>query len=257
MSVNLLEEKQVPEFLVGKLKEEGIWDLAAFALLDESTEGTGYTANAHQCVRGGTARFLAAWLSSKEIARHDVSEAAKARASRLPWVLPDSDHLAMRAAFEATVKSLEDDHCPSLGLMEIRLAMLTAGELKAEPLTRVTPKGFHEEAPVAAEITASGEINVKKTSKEISMPSDAEERRDRLRIWGASWMFAASRFPSEPVLGDVDVNVITDCADYLNGPKARRLEAKDAEGRVVASPPWKSVLSYEWEICKLQAHVIN
>ena len=47
-----------------KLKEEGILDLAAFALLDESTEGIRsvltHAANAHQGVRGGTARFLAA-----------------------------------------------------------------------------------------------------------------------------------------------------------------------------------------------------
>ena len=64
--VNLLEEKQVLEFLVAKLKEEGILDLAAFTLWDESIEGIrsmftqewGHTTNAHQGVRGGTAKFL-------------------------------------------------------------------------------------------------------------------------------------------------------------------------------------------------------
>ena len=45
-----------------------------------------------------------------------------------------------------------------------------------------------------------------------------------------------SRFPSKPVLGD-------DYADHLNGPRVQRSEAKDAEGRVVARPPWKLVLN--------------
>ena len=61
---------------------------------------------------------------------------------------------------------------------------------------------WDEEAPIAADITAAGGINIKKTTQEVSMPSDAEELRDRLRIWGASWVFAASRFPSKPVLGE-------------------------------------------------------
>ena len=135
--------------------------------------------------------------------------------------------------------------------------MLTEGELKAEPLARVTPKGFDEEAPVAAEITASGGINIKKTTKEVSVPSDDEELRDRLRIWGASWVFAASRFPSKPVLGGVDMNVITDNADFLHGPRVRRSEAKDAEGRVVSRPSWNLVLSFERETRKLQAHLMN
>ena len=179
------------------------------------TQEWGYTANAHQGVRGGTAKFLTARLSSTEIARHDASEAARARASRLPRALPASDH------GEVTRRR----PLPQSG---------ACGDSPFDGRRRRTQSGAShtcQDAPIAAEITASGGggNNIKKTSKEISMPSNAEELRDRLRIWGASWVFAASRFPSKPVLGD-------DYADYVNGPRVRRSEAKEAQSRVVARP---------------------
>ena len=76
------------------------------------------------------------------------------------------------------MKTLKDDHCPSPGVVEIRVSMLAEVNSRRS-LSHVS------RAPIAVKITASGGNNIKKTSKEISMPSDAEELRDRLHIWGA------------------------------------------------------------------------
>ncbi len=80
--------------------------------------------------------------------------------------------------------------------------MIENGEQKAELLTKVTNLEHDDDftGGMQPDLSASGQLTFNKSGKEAPLPSNAEELRERLRVWGTSWMFAALKHPGRHLL---------------------------------------------------------
>ena len=72
----------------------------------------------------------------------------------------------------------------------------------------MTARGFGEDPGISSEITPAGQLRITKVHKEVPMPHDAEGLRTRLRVWGASWVYAASRYPGRPILMHISMEQV-------------------------------------------------
>ena len=171
--------------------------------------------------------------------------------------MPKPDHLALQSAFQKAYFELSEDLTPSHTLVEFRLDMIEQGEIKGETLRAITSLADVQEGRLGATIDNAGVVRVRTGSQEVKMPTDESTLRRRLKIWGFSWLFAQLKQPGRLWLKDIEPQVIYNYIDYLFGEQVMGLEAKDPNGRVVSKPSFDLLLSYELQLRKKQAKLIN
>ena len=151
----------------------------------------------------------------------------------------------------------KDELTPSDALVELRMEMIENGEQKAEPIGKTTSKAWDDDPDVTSDLVKSGYIRVRKTGKDAPLPQSGEELRSRIKIWGISWICAASKHSTRPALQNLDPQLFHDYADFLLGPRVRDLQAKDSGGNFLSRPAFSLVLSYEYQLRKRMAHLMN
>jgi len=88
--------------------------------------------------RLNVAKVMAVWMTATARIRARNEQDSTANTSNLPKVLPKSEHLALRAAFEASWYRLEEKATPSAHLMEVLEDMFEQNKFKAVSLKEVT-----------------------------------------------------------------------------------------------------------------------
>ena len=261
----LLDEKEIPMEYKAKLLDIRINTMSKFAMLDETraqirsmlTTEWGFDPSKVPEARGNNASFIDAWETAVTRITKEREEAAVARASNLPRTIPSGDLLALRKAFKNNHFELKDELAPSDALVELRMEMIENGEQKAEPMGKITSKAWDDDPDVTSDLMKGGYIRVRKTGKEAPLPQSGEELRSRIKIWGISWIYAASKHSTRAALQDLDPQLFYDYADFLLGPRVRDLLAKDSGGNFLSRPPFSLVLSYEYQLRKRMAHLMN
>lgn len=261
----LLVDKQVPEDCMDKLATLGFLTVSKFALIEDS-RGTvrtmlksefGLDPAERADDRQKQASFIEAWETAVERAKREKEDDANLRSARLPRTMPKPDHLALQAAFQKAYFELSEDLTPSHTLVEFRLDMIEQGEIKGETLRAITSLADVQEGRLGATIDNAGVVRVRTGTQEVKMPADESALRRRLKIWGYSWIFAKLKQPGRLWLKDVEPQVIYTYTDYLFGEQVMGLEGKDPNGRVVSKPSFDLLLSYELQLRKKQAKLIN
>ena len=111
---------------------------------------------------------------------------------------------------------------------------------------KITCKAWDDDPDVTSDLLKGGYIRVRKTGKDAPLPQSGEDLRSRIKIWGISWICAASKHSTSPALQNLDPQLFYDYADFLLGPRVRDLQAKDSGGNFLSRPPISLVFSYEY-----------
>jgi hypothetical protein len=204
------------------------------------------------------ARLLSSWETAKRRMEVRVEQKALSAAQQLPELLSKTEHNSLRRAFEAQHYPLEEKTTPADSYVEYRFDQIEQGEMRAETLQMTTSKSDTAEDPLGATVDPrTGMIRIKKGAQEIPLPRNPEEFRARIRVLGHCWLIAAIKFPNKAWLRTATPQLFQEYVDFLLGEHVWNSHSKDAAGNVVASPLWSTFLSYEIEIRKLAAKLIN
>ena len=259
----LLEEKGVTEQDVEKLKAMGITSMSRMSLLEDTRAGArqaiGKVLELDADTPDGRGRLIAvldAWESAQKRVEVQRAQDAEAKMNRLPRTLTKSSYLALRRSAQEVYGEITDKVAPGAALVEMVLEQVEEHALEAIPFTQVFCVEDGEDLKTGAVIDTAGVVRIRRGRCEVTMPSDTEALRKKLRCWGFAFAYAKLRHPGRAWLKSVSVEVISEYCDYLLGEHVRGLEAKDQHDSVVARPIWALVLSYEFQIRKEMAKLI-
>jgi hypothetical protein len=121
------------------------------------------------------------------------------------------------------------------------------GDLRADSLQDVSSKDEMSDDPQEA-VWFQGALKIRRSMTKVSLPSDSESLRRRVRILGVTFDLAKAKNPSRAWLRTCSKEVWADHLDYILGDTVFGFDIK-AAGRSIR-PPWDLILSYEQEIRK-------
>jgi hypothetical protein len=255
----LWDDKGVPAHIQRKLSDANFTTMSRFAQLADdrkdarkmALEELGLGAEGLSG-RAAAASVIDAWewaLTSTTVRREKEAEA---KVLRQPLTLIRNDHLMMKTSFEEAFFRLSDKHVPSHGYVEKKFESIAEGDFRAEPLNEIVARPDEEEDSEG--LTWDLKTNcfrIKKSKVMGKMPETSEEFRDKMRLMMVADHYSKARYPNRDWLQDVTPEMYERHIDYFLGEHVARLEAKDANGMVVSIPPWRLVLSYEYQVRKL------
>ena len=175
------------------------------------------------------------------------------------WRKPvvSSEWLAMKAGLEGAVGPLDDAVMPSKEYVEKKLQELEAGDYRAEDLTEVVSRDQTNPDSLVPQWDSKGNLTVKRGATTVKEPESPESLRKRLTVVRNCYQMIALKHTHRPELQGEYVRTFEDYKDYLLGDHVYGLNARDAEGLVIAAPPFKLVLAYERAIRKEAARRMN
>jgi uncharacterized membrane protein YgcG len=254
----LFGREKIPEVEQAKLFHVGVTTVNMFAaLVKDQNELTillkdelGIDASVNIASRVIAASFICAYDKAKarssELARYE----GELQARQMPKVLPSSEYLAMKAAFETKWWHLEDTACPSRVLIEKRAEEMESGELKAELLTTVTNREQDSEDYLEPVWDTSGNVRMRKQGQQVPEPENPEQLRRRMDLSFTALMFLGLRHTDKVQLTGITPQLAPRYCEYLLGEFVWGLVAKDPEGRTISAPTWNLITAYDLAIRK-------
>ncbi|CAK0869239.1 unnamed protein product, partial [Prorocentrum cordatum] len=203
--------------------------------------------------RRAVADLLAAWEAAKLQWHRENAIRAEARATSQNILISGPEHASLRNAFEKKWGELPNDEVPGRHYPSMKLEQIEQNEPRPESLMEVASKEDKEEDFLSTEVDNNNRLVVKKgAAAQLRIPQSPEELRVRLRVLGNAWMFGAMKF-NRPWLAGLTPTLWQRYADYALGKKVALLPAIGPDGEVADGPrpPWRSVLSYEFELRKM------
>ena len=197
--------------------------------------------------RVSIACLLSAWDAARLTATQELKAKAEHKASEVARPVAQQELTALRLAFETRYYKLDPREIPSKSYLGLKQEEIDENEPRAETLKEVTSREDHESSYLTADISADGQIKVKKGVKDGSMPSNSEELRAKHKLIGNCWLFLKLRHTNRPWLSDVDERTFVLVSDYLLGKHVQGIVVTASGGRT-HHVPWPLVLSYELEV---------
>ena len=143
------------------------------------------------------ADVLAAWESAKEQLGRENEIRAEQRASRVSRPVANTEHKAMRQAFERIHGELPNREVPGKYFLGIKLEQVEENDPRPESLQDVTSREDGEMDYLSAEINDRGQVHVKKgAAQSLKLPQNGEELRMRHRVLGNAWVFCHMKHSS-------------------------------------------------------------
>jgi len=209
--------------------------------------------------RSEVAAIMAAWESADCYKNAKDKSDAEDRLLGRPKALKQSTFLQTRKAFEKIHGELNDSFVPARGLVETLCQQLEEGDFRAEPLDELPSIEECPEDEVLTPLFGRDMVIKFKRGHKLKnkVPANPEELRRRLRILGNAYLFMAIRHPLHAVIGDVSKEMWSNYADWLNGGKVSGMKINNDRGEQVAQPSWTLVLSYELQVRKRMALLMN
>ena len=207
--------------------------------------------------RGQVAAILCAFQNAQARTTKHAEVDAEMETRQWTKVVPSSDYIAMRMAFEKKFWKLEDRETPSKDYLEKLLEFLENGELTAEALTEVVSKDEIEPDTLQPVWDKTGRLTVKKGSSSVPLPSNPEELRRRLSIMAHAYIMLGLRRSNRPELQGINPGLFEKYKTYILGDYVLGLQSKDTMGEVISRPPWHLVISYEHAIRKKMMKLLN
>eukprot|EP00971_Amphidinium_carterae_P056150 1107493-Amphidinium_carterae.3 len=260
----LLAERKVPDQVSGKLADAGFTSVALWAGADETAGGIRTWAKADLALdlavrppdRLGLAALVDAWQASRMCVQKRNEKESEASMARVPAPVPRSDMVAMRATFQQHYRKLEEDQLPSVPLLELHFEMMAEGEFRAVLLSEVVSVEDQQEDVQTLALDQHGHIKVQRAVHKVGPPGNTEELRGRLQVLANALTFCKLRFPSKPMLREVTPAILDDHLAFILGKQVYQLKSKHL-GMDIAGPTFELVLSYEWQIRRKAATLVN
>jgi hypothetical protein len=194
------------------------------------------------------------WEGAKDQLLRESQLRAESKASRLTPPISLHERNTLKRVFELRQGRKTPDLMPSVAYISEKLEEIELGEPKASRLDEVTCEEDAEVLALAAQISATGQIQVTHKKSKVSLPSDPESFRARLHVEANLWLMLAVKFVNKHMFADLVATTWTAWTEYFLGKKVYSLKVAGTEGAQsqYLCPPWAIVLSYEYE-CRKEA----
>ena len=201
------------------------------------------------------ASIVSAWETSREQITREVQVRAESKALNIQRPLLTTDRQIMRRALESRHGKLQSHEVPSADYLAQKTEEIETGEPTAASLDEVTSLDDVEAQSLQAVLDVSGSLKITKKKGRISMPTNSEEFRLRLRVEANTWMMLALKFTNIQYLAGLERNTWFTYTDYFLGKQVSRIEIVGAETSVQV--PWRAVLNYEFACRKLAFKMVR
>ena len=225
----------------------GIRALAGALLGDPSQDGITPAEKVRRQV--SAAKVVDAWEVAKTRTEEATRVASEQAASRMPRTVTRSYMISLRRKYEEEFGRIPDSCFPCQALVEKRLEEVEEGEVRADALSEVASiEESSKEDILGAHLDKDGVFKFRRSSKSVSLPTDSESLRTRVKMLGITFQLAAYKHRTRLWLQGVSPNLWLQHLEYVLGDEVARM--KQTVMDVVVSPPWNVVLSYEFQIRK-------
>jgi len=261
----LLAEKGVPLEVQARLARAGVRTVSHLSLFEDSR---GEARRAFTTLLGAEAaqrpetklqviQLLDAWETASKRKEAADKLDAEARSTGLPRTVQKTELIQLRLAFERLLYPLTDDTTPGVGYMESKFEQIDDGEIKAENLKEVTSLEDDDTDRLGAVLDKAGVLRIKRASQEVRAPANPEALRTRLKVVAHMYTMARLKHTNRAWLASASPQIFLDHVDYMLGPHVYGLAARDHSDKVVATPSWATVLSYEFQVRKRAMKFVN
>ena len=249
----MLDKEDVEEDIQCKFFHIGITGVRHFAAfastIDEFKaalkEGFGLDPGGGFADRVRVAKLVVSWEAAKARSSKAAEIAAENDAREIPKPLPTTEFIAMREAFEKLYGSIADEKMPARSYLEKLLDHVEKNDLGAESLEDVLSQQDDKQDNLQPLWDTSGHLKAVKISKQVPLPTNTEELRDRFELMSTAWIMVACKHTHRAYFKGLTEKAFTNFVKYILGPYVYGLKAEDDRGNVVATPPWRLVLAYE------------
>jgi hypothetical protein len=202
------------------------------------------------------AGIQAAWSAVKIYQAAQDKAHAENKIMGVPSSMKVSEYTSMRMSFEKAHGKVPDKRLPGVTLLERLEAETEDGEFTAPHLNEIPSKEEVADANknktdslgLAVTFTSTGAKLMQPLRVKLSMPTNTEQLRDRIRLLASAMEFLKIRFPTSKIFASSDKEVWNDHLEYILGDKVMGREVKDTDGTVTKVPSWQLVLGYEYAI---------
>ena len=207
--------------------------------------------------RLGVSTVLATWQAAQTFVKSEDQALVEARVAQITRPTDLIQHKAMRTAVEAELggRKLDARHTPGRYYMGKKEEELDNGDLRAETLDKVVAVEDNDGETFTTTIGTDGNVKIKRSGTEGTLPKDPEELRVKFKIYGALFLMLKTKHANRSVLQDVTRGTWEDFVEYLLSEKVYRLELR-AQGRRYGCS-WPLLLSYELQMRKDAFEKVN
>ena len=262
----MAEEEQLPLEVLVKVYDLGYTTSKLFAKFDSDEAGVKAGIESDLKIKASdgpqqrilVAKLLAVWETCKERLhiKQKYEAAATANNEAKPWSRPE--HMQLVANFTKEQGwQLKDAEIPAPSYLEKRSDEIEHGELIVETLAQVISKEHGIEESSSLQLAKDGTLKMKKGLSEAPMPTNPEELRARIKLWGYHWILLKYKFPLQARLQTATLRMFDEYLEYLLGEDVYGLTARNAEGQVVSRPSFLILISYDFRMRKRMTELIN
>ena len=200
--------------------------------------------------RAELAGLICAWEAAGARTKETIKYMGEMDARKQTKPLLGSDFLIMKSSFEKKYYRLEDQECPARIYIEKRIAEMESGEMRAEALKTVLNRDQDGEESLVPSWDNVGSLKLKRTIADIEEPTNPEELRRRISVMINGLIFISLQHTNRSELQGIRPEFANTYASYLLGDQVWAMVAQDEQGHTIASPNWRLVLQYEFNLRK-------
>ena len=89
------------------------------------------------------------------------------------------------------------------------------------------------------------------------IPENAEKLSVRIKMYGVSWEYTRSEYPSKQVLLKLAADDWRDHVDWVLGPMVYSTVVRSSDGKMEYSPAWLTILELEYQVRKEAMFLAN
>ncbi len=186
---------------------------------------------------------------------------AEARAEGRMPELPPHAVLNLRKEYQTLVGILPDEEYPSEAYLNLKMAQLEAGVLKAEVLDEVTTKRMEDEERDGGdefEVDWSRRgMRLKRQKLHGTLPLDTEELRSKFDVMKHCHALLRLKHGGRQVLHGLRPEMWDSYVRYLLGKDVWGAKVRDSAGSVIAELRWDQLLHFELEARRWAVKQVN
>ncbi len=211
--------------------------------------------------RGIISTLVAVWEMAKQRVAAEGIIRAEARAEGRTPELPPQTVLNLRKDYQALVGVLPDEEYPSEAYLNMKMAQLECGVLKAEVLDEVTSKRMEEDEQNGGdefEVDWSRRgMRLKRHKLHGTLPTSTEELPSKFDLIKHCYALLRLRHGGRQLLHGLRPETWDNYVRYLLGKDIWGAKVRDASGTVIAELRWDQLLHFDLEARKWAVKQVN
>lgn len=227
--------------------------LVALFALDPNAAGPAGPAN-----RLVLASLVNAWEVLSEQKNQEIKLRAEARTLNIQRPLIGQDRLAMKRFLENRHGRTPAHELPSADYLSAKAEEVENNEPTASMLDEITSQDDGETLALSANLNLLGTVQIIRKKSKVAMPTGPEEFRARMKIETHTWLMLSSRHTNRAWLQGLERDTFTKYVEHFLGKKVMMIQIPGpGEHGLSINPPWKTILTYEYECRKLAFKMVR